>query len=224
MTPTALITGATGALGQHLTRALASSGYQVIINYRHNQRIAARLAQATTGRAIQADVTDRAAVKKLFAQAGPIDILINTVGDFIYQPLSKTAPRELAECVENNLFSAWYCLQAALPGMKKRKFGRVISFGSAGCDQLTARPFTTPYYIAKTGLLMVTRSLARDYAGSGVTINMIAPGVLPHGVRPAGAPVVSYQEIINGVLFLLSPAASRLSGAYLEISRGWRPT
>lgn len=218
---TALITGATGPLGQEITRALAQAGYRVLINYRRDRRTAKKLARETNGKIFRADVTKIGDVKKLFKLVESVDVLINGVGNFIYKPLDKTSAKELTKIIESNLLSAWYCAQAALPGMRRRKFGRIINFGSAGCDKLTARPLTTPYYIAKTGLLMLTRSLANEEKTSGITINMIAPGVLPHGVRPTGAPVVSYREITRAILATLKKKG--LTGAYCEVSRGWRP-
>lgn len=221
---TALITGSTGKLASEIAKALAAEGYLVILNYRSNKKAVQKLSREIGAKKIiQADVTNPTDVKKLFKQAGPVDILINGVGDFIYKPLEKTSEAEFTECVENNLMSAWYCTKAALPLMRKRKSGHIINFGSAGCDQLTARPFTTPYYIAKTGLLMLTRSLAREEYGRGIHINMISPGVLPHGIRPEGAPVIEYSDIVNGVLFLLSSTAKKITGANLTISAGWKP-
>lgn len=221
---TALVTGSTGKLASEIAKALSIEGYRVILNYRSNRKAAEKLARSVEAyKVIQADVTKPNDVKRLFKAAGPIDVLVNGVGDFIYKPLEKTSEAEFTECVENNLMSAWYCTKAALPSMRKKKFGHIINFGSAGCDQLTTRPFTTPYYIAKTGLLMLTRSLAREEYDRDIHINMISPGVLPHGVRPDGAPVIEYSDIVNGVLFLLSSEAKKITGTNLTISAGWKP-
>lgn len=218
-----LITGGTGKLATVLAKALAGLGHNIIINYRSDKKTALALAKQIKAQTIKADVTKVSDVKKMFNKIGKIDVLINCVGDFIYKPLNKTLEQEFAKCVENNLFSAWYCIKKVLPQMRKQRFGRIINFGSAGCSQITARPFTAPYYIAKTGLLMLTRSLAREEINNGITVNMISPGVLPHGVRPPGAPIIGYAAIANAVLFLLDEVANQITGANLDVSSGWRP-
>lgn len=222
---TVLITGATGALGKVIARALANAGYPVVLNYRTDKKTAEKMARSLPGaKTICADVTDAAAVRAMFKTIGPVAVLINTVGNFIYQPLQKTSNRAFADCVTNNLFSAWYCINSALPGMRKTRFGRIINFGSAGSDQLTARPFTAPYYVAKSGLLILTKSLARELVGSGITVNMVSPGILPTSdVHPAGAPVVSLDDIVRAVLFLLNDISGAVNGANLDVTAGWRP-
>ena len=222
---TALITGATGVLGGAIAIALAKNGCQVILNYRTDKEAAEKLSKALPGtRIIQADAANDKEAAALLKAAGPVDILINTVGNFIYQPLRKISNKDFADCVANNLFSAWYCINSALPAMRKKRFGRIINFGSAGADQLTARPLTAPYYIAKSGLLILTKSPARELAGGGITANMISPGILPTSVaRPTGAPVVSLDDIVRAVLFLINDVAGAVNGANLDITAGWRP-
>ena len=225
MKRTALITGATGELGKNLARALSQTGYAVIINYRKNKVAAERLATDIKARAVlQADVTNPIEVTELFKKTGKIDVLINNVGDFIWKPLAKTSNEEFSNVLQNNLLSAWYCTKAALPKMRTQKFGRILNFGSAGCDQITTRPMTTPYYIAKTGLLMLTKSLAKEEQKNGITINMVSPGILPSSfVKPDKAPMVSFDDITRAVLFLVADESQAVSGANIEVTGGWRP-
>ena len=160
----------------------------------------------------------------MFHQVGPVDMLVNTVGSFIYKPLAQTSLEEFHECIHNNLMTAWYCTKAALPAMRKKHYGRIINFGCVGCDQITSRPKTTPYYIAKTGLLMLTKSLAREEAARGITINMISPGVMPTGVKPtADAPIIPFDAVARVVLWLTHDDQKYINGANLEVSAGWRP-
>ncbi len=225
MKKTILITGATGKLGQHLAETFSKAGYEIIINYRHNETAAKKLAKKIDAKfVVQSEVTKLDEVKKMFKKIGPIDILINSVGDFIWKPLARTSEQEFHDTLHSNLLSAWYCIKAALPGMRKQKFGRIINFGSAGCDQITTRPMTTPYYIAKTGLLMLTKSLAKEEGENGITINMISPGVLASSVvRPPGAPVIQFDDIAASVLFLIAETNPHINGANLEVTGGWRP-
>lgn len=225
MKKTVLITGTTGKLGQYLAETLTNVGYEVIINYRKNESVAKKLAKKIGAKlVVRSDVTKLAEVKKMFKAIGPVDVLINNVGGFIWKPLSETSEQEFHDMLHSNLLSAWYCAKAALPGMRKQKFGRIINFGSAGCDQITTRPMTTPYYIAKTGLLILTKSLAKEEGKNGITINMVSPGVLASSVvRPPGAPIIQFDDIAKAVLFLISQDSPHVNGANLEVTGGWRP-
>ncbi len=224
-TRTVLITGATGALGTHIAMALSKTGYTVILNYRKNKPAVEKIAQKIGAKTIvQADVTKLNEVQKMFKKIGRVDVLINTVGDFIWKPLADTSEEEFVSVLNSNLLSAWYCTKVALPAMRKQKYGRIINFGSAGCDQITTRPMTTPYYIAKTGLLMLTKSLARELANTGVTVNIISPGILPTSlVKPPGAPIMKFDDIANAVLFLVETKSPVITGANIKVSGDWKP-
>lgn len=221
---TAFIAGAGQRLGKTIAKTLHQAGYKVILHYYKSEKQTKLLAKKLGCQTVQANLTNLDEVKKMFASLPHIDILINTVGGFIFKPLSETKPEELVEVIHNNLVTAWYCDITVLPSMRKKKFGRVIHFGSVGCDQITARPNTTPYYMAKTSLLMLTKSLANEHQNTGVTINMISPGVLPTGVKPSSKiPVIPFDDIARGVLFLVSNESKNINGTNLEISGGWRP-
>ncbi|MEK7643899.1 MAG: SDR family oxidoreductase [Patescibacteria group bacterium] len=221
----ALITGSTSELGQTIAELLAQNGYELYLHY-HNQTDEAKKLAARVGakKIIKVDLMKKTAVKKMFKEIGRVDALVNGVGGFIYSPLAKTTVEEFEQCFANNFLTALYCANAVIPGMRKNRFGRIINFGSVGCDQITARPLTTPYYIAKTALLMLTKSLAREETKNGITVNMISPGVLPGGVKPnADAPIIPYESVAEAVLFLLNEKNGNVSGGNLDISGGWRP-
>lgn len=226
MKKTALITGAAKGLGAQLSRSLAQEGYSVILHYHTSKSEVEKLADEIGAQQIvQADLTNLSQVKQMFETIDPIDVLINNVGDFIYQPLLETKEEDFDYCIQNNLNSAWYCMKQALDKMKEKKWGRIINFGCTNCDQLSIRPCTTPYYIAKSGLLMVSRELARELTNTGVTINMVSPGVLPTGHSADNPDVVTvpFDAIVRAVLFLISDNSSHINGANLEVSGGWRP-
>ncbi len=221
---TVFIAGAGQRLGKTIAQTLHAAGYNVILHYYKSEKQTKLLAKKLHAQTVQADLTNLPEVKKMFVTLPHIDILINTVGGFIFKPLSKTKSQELVDVLHNNLVTAWYCDSTVLPNMRKKKFGRIVHFGSVGCDQITARPNTTPYYMAKTSLLMLTKSLAAEHKNTGVTINMISPGVLPTGVKPGPeVPVIPFDDIARGVLFLVSNESTHINGANLEISGGWRP-
>lgn len=221
---TVLITGAGQRLGKVIATTLAQAGYSLILHYHTSKKETEKLGATLNAKIVQADLSQPSEVTALFKKMPHVDSIINTVGSFIYKPLSKTSSQEFESCIENNLFVAYRLAEQALPKMKKRKFGRIINFGSVGCDQVTARPLTTPYYIGKTGLLMLTKSLAQEYQNTGVTINMVTPGVLPTGVKPKEkVPIITFDDVARAVLFLLSTESQNFNGSNIEISGGWRP-
>lgn len=110
--------------------------------------------------------------------------------------------------------------------MQKKKWGRIINFGCVGADNLTIREKTTPYYIAKSGVIMLTKVLAYEYAKYGITINSISPGILQTSVAKPKTPTgkfAEFEDIINAVNFLLKDDSSYINGANLEVAGGWRP-
>lgn len=221
---TVFIAGAGQRLGKAIAKKFAGEGYSLILHYYKSEKQTKLLAKKLDTQTVQADLTNLSEVQKMFASLPNIDILINTVGGFIFKPLTKTKSQELVDVLHNNLVTAWYCDSMVLPHMRKKKFGRIIHFGSVGCDQITARPNTTPYYMAKTSLLMLTKSLAAEHKNTGVTINMVSPGILPTGVKPSSdAPVIPFDDIAKAVLFLVSNESTNINGANLEVSGGWRP-
>lgn len=219
-----LITGATGPLGQTLAKELSLAGYKLLLHYHRDKKTAEQLAKKFKAKLLKANLENPQEVAEMFKKIKHLDGLINGVGSFIYKKLKNTKTEELEKIIANNLLTSWYCIKEALSKMRRQKFGRIISFGSVGCDQITVRPQTTPYYIAKTGLLMLTKTLAREENKNNITINLISPGILPHGLKPQkNIPNIKFDDVAQAVLFLLSKEAGAISGANLDISRGWRP-
>lgn len=236
MAGVAVVTGSARGLGSALAAELAKSGYSVVVNYRKSRRDALETLQAVRrwqrdSAAIRADVSDEKAVNRLFSAVlssyGKVDVLVNNVGDFIYKPLASTTPREFSDVLESNLMTAVLCTAEVLPSMRKARFGRIINMGCAGCDRMVTPPRTTPYYIAKTGLLMLTRSLASSEIRFGITVNMVSPGVLETSVaklqRMPGGRHVRFSDVAGAVNFLVGPGSGYVTGANIEVSGGWQP-
>ena len=224
----ALVTGGGKGLGRQIAIELARAGATVIINYRSDKLAAEEtllLVQefSASSRIIQADVTQPPEVDRLFesirSDYGEVDILINNVGDFIFKPLMETSDSEFSVTVESNLHAAFFCSRRVLESMGPG-YGRIINIGAVGADRLLLRKRTAPYYIAKTGLFMLTKILSLE-CGEGTTVNMVSPGVLPNGIRPDGARVVAYEDVTRAVLFLAGEDAKEVTGANIEVSGGW---
>src|SRR5439155_15456038 len=115
---------------------------------------------------------------------GRIDALVNCAGPYRRVDLLQETPAGWREMFDDNLHSAFYVSQAVAPGMIARRWGRILAFSLATADRLTAQPSFTAHYIAKVGILVLVRSLARVLAPHGVTVNAISPGFIDSGRLP----------------------------------------
>jgi NAD(P)-dependent dehydrogenase (short-subunit alcohol dehydrogenase family) len=230
----ALVTGSAKNLGRAIALNLSQQGAKLAIHYNSSEQEAKKtlneMKKYSAGILVQADLTKPKDVISMFdsisKKLGEIDILINLVGNFIYQPISNTSFEKFRDVIESNLYSTFLCCKAALPSMKKKKWGRIINFGCVAADNLTIREKTTPYYMAKSAVLMLTKVLACEYAASNITINSISPGILSTSIVKAETPTGRYAEftdIINAINFLLKEESNYINGVNLEIGGAWRP-
>ncbi len=186
--------------------------------------------------ALQCDVSDPAASKQLVEQVearwGKIDALINGAGPYHRVNLFDETTAGWREMFDGNLHPIFYLGQAVAPGMKARKYGRIINFSMANADQMVAQPEVTGHYIAKAGVLILTRTLAKLLAPYGITVNAISPGFIDSGSAPpeelAGVVkripagyVGTVEDTVSAVRYLLSDEARYVNGANLHLSGGW---
>jgi 3-oxoacyl-[acyl-carrier protein] reductase len=237
----ALITGGAKGIGRAVALDLAAQGWSVAICYRTSEREAddTRVAIERHGvRAltIQADVSDPVAaeglVHRVEGEWQRIDALINGAGPYHRVNLLDETVEGWRSMFANNLDPVFYLARAVAPGMKTRNWGRIVSFAMANADQHVAQPFVTAHYIAKAGVLILTRSLAKLLASHGITVNTISPGFIASGSAPeselasmvknipAGY-VGSLGDAVSAVRFLLSDEARYVTGANLHLSGGW---
>jgi NAD(P)-dependent dehydrogenase (short-subunit alcohol dehydrogenase family) len=180
----ALVTGAGKRIGRSVALRLASEGADVIVNYRTSKAEAEEVTAqiAALGRravAIQADVAKKADVTALFAavekEFGRLDILVNNVGMFFAAKFEELTEEQWDRIMNTNLKSQFLCSQAAAPLLRRSGRGRIVNFASLG--GLLAWPSYTHYCVSKTGVIMLTRCLARALAPE-ITVNAIAPGTI----------------------------------------------
>ncbi len=237
----ALITGGAKGIGRAIALDLAAQQWSVAICYRTSKAAADETSAAIRTRggqalAVQCDVSDPKAVGDLVSQVESrwdrIDALINGAGPYHRVNLFDETPTGWREMFEGNLHPIFYLGQAVAPGMKARKQGRIINFSMANADQMVAQPEVTGHYIAKAGVLILTRTLAKLLAPYGITVNAISPGFIDSGSAPpdelAGVVkripagyVGSVGDTVAAVRYLLSEEARYVNGANLHLSGGW---
>lgn len=239
--PVALITGGAKGIGRGIALDLAARHWRIALCYRTSEAEANATAEdimARGGRslAIRCDVSDPVAAKNLIARVeqewGRIDVLVNGAGPYHRINLFDETVEGWNEMFDGNLHPIFYLAQAVAPGMKTRKAGRIINFSMANADQMEAQPDVTGHYIAKAGVLILTRTLAKLLAPHGVTVNAISPGFIDSGSAPpqelaamtrripAGY-IGTVDDTVAAVRYLLSDEARYVNGANIQISGGW---
>ena len=181
----ALVTGASRGIGRAIALALARAGAAVAVNYRERDEEAAavvEIIQKNGGRAVAvgADVSLAAAVKGMVydveERLGPIDILVNNAGMAAMRGLDDITEEDFDRMIAVNLKSVFLCIQAVLPGMRARRWGRIVNLSSIAARGTGG--VSVVYNASKAGLEGLTRGYAGRLAAEGVTVNAIAPGLI----------------------------------------------
>lgn len=235
----ALVTGGARKFGASVCRHLADRGYRVAINYRTSRTQAESLVKRIRGRggqaiACHADVTRHREVRKMIGRVdrtfGRLDVLINNVGDYLEKPLARVSMEEWETIIRSNLTSAFLCSREALPLMRKRRGGRIVMIGYAPAGKLAASPRCAVYHLAKTGALILAKSMAVEEARHGITVNMISPGTIFNSVKkPSTTPLdyipvgrfCRYDDLLGMLDYLLSEEASYVTGGHFVVSGGY---
>jgi 3-hydroxybutyrate dehydrogenase len=252
---TALVTGSTSGIGLACARALAAEGANLVINGFGDadaiEANCAKLERASGGRVLHsgADLTRPAEIQAMIVDAelelGAVDILINNAGTQHVAPVDEFPPEKWDLIIALNLSAAFHCIRLALPGMKAKGWGRIISTASA--HSLVASPNKAAYVAAKHGLAGLTKTVALETATVGITVNCISPGYvwtplvenqIPDTMKARG---LTREQVINDVmlaaqptktfvtveqvaalaLFLCRDEASAITGANLSMDGGW---
>jgi len=229
----ALITGSTRGIGFSIARRLALSGYEVILNYAHDEKRAKKASSelrnlSSNVSVIRADVTDEGDLRRLIEAAEPLSLLVNNVGDFLFKPLLETTKTEWDSIIASNLTSAFLCCRGVIPSMRARKSGRIINIASMNAGIVRPTPNTLPYAIANAGIIMLTKTLAQTEGRFGIRVNAVCPGFVESSEHtpPDVARTIPLRrlamadEIAEAVLFLASDRASYITGAVLDVHGG----
>ncbi len=237
----ALITGGAKGIGRAIALDLAAAGWDIALCYRTSEREAAGTAALVrkAGRRAMAercDVSDPAAADAFAAQVerefGPVEALINCAGPYHRVNILEETPAGWNEMFAHNLHAVFYMGKALAPAMKARKSGRIVNFSMANADQMVAQTEVTAHYIAKAGVLILTRTLAKALAPHGITVNAISPGFINSGSAPEAELAAMAKKIpagyigelkdaVSAVRFLLSDDARYITGTNIHLSGGW---
>jgi 3-hydroxybutyrate dehydrogenase len=250
-----IVTGSTSGIGLAIARALAKEGANVTINGFgeaadiEKERANIEKEFGVTALYSNADMTKPEEIRAMVAEAesklGSVDILVNNAGVQYVSPIEEFPVDKWNLIIAINLSAAFHAIAAAFPGMKSRKWGRIVSTASA--HSLVASPFKAAYVSAKHGIAGLTKTAALEGATFGITVNCISPGYvwtplvekqIPDTMKARN---LTKEQVINDVLLLAQPtkefvtadqvaslavylcsdAASQITGANLSMDGGW---
>ena len=237
----AVVTGGSRGIGRAICQALAAAGAHVVVNYQGNEAAAAEtlasLEQAGgRGELLRFDVSDAeasdAALHEVSKRHGRLDILVNNAGVSIDQLLLRVTQEQIDKTFGINVSGALFCAKSAIRPMMKKRSGRIINVSSVVGEMGNAGQAV--YSASKAALIGLTKTLAREYASRGVTVNAVAPGfiatdmtsTMPEEAQkwvlsqtPLGR-VGSPDEVAAAVLFLASDEAAYITGQVLRVNGG----
>ena len=251
----AIVTGSTSGIGLGIATALAADGMNVVLNgFGEAGEIEKTRAEIESAHGVDAlysgaDMTKPEEIAAMVSEAedqlGSVDVLVNNAGIQHVSPIEEFPVAKWDAIIAINLSSAFHTIRAAFPGMKARRWGRIINLASA--HGLVASPFKSAYVSAKHGILGLTKTVALEGAQHGITANAICPGYvktplvekqIPDTAKARG---ITEEEVIRDVLlaaqptkefvtveqlgalavFLCSDAAASINGASLPVDGGW---
>ena len=237
----AVVSGGSRGIGRACAESLAAAGWTVAVGYRTREADAKEALEAlesagTPGMAVFLDVTDESSVQEAFRrvsdEAGPVTGLVNNAGYSRDGLLLKYSMEEYERTMSTNLRGSFLCARAALRSMLRERWGRIVNMSSAVA--LHGNAGQTVYAATKSGLIGLTRSLAREVGGKGITVNALCPGLLETEMTshlndearayyldqtPARRPA-TLEEVAAVVRFLMTEEASYVNGAAIPVDGG----
>jgi 3-oxoacyl-[acyl-carrier protein] reductase len=243
---TALITGSARGLGASIAHYLASQGIKVGINYRNSYHDASSLQEELQNKygvpslLIQGDVRIPAHSEKMVHEIiekwGRLDILIHNAGPYIKErkKLTDYSLEEWQEIIEGNLSSAFYLFRAAIPHMRKNKWGRIVTIGFDKANSAPGWMYRSAFAAAKSGLVSLTKTIALEEAEYCITANMVCPGDITDEYKdkkieevrtirdetsPVGRPGTG-EDIARAISFFCNEESDFITGSVLEVTGG----
>jgi 3-hydroxybutyrate dehydrogenase len=248
---TAVVTGSNSGIGLGVARALAAAGADIVLNSftdrDEDHALAAQIGteHGVTARYIAADMSKGDDCRRLVVAAGGCDILVNNAGIQHVAAIEDFPVAKWDAVLAINLSSAFHTTAAAIPGMRARGWGRVINVASA--HGLTASPYKAAYVAAKHGVIGLTKTVALEAAGQGITCNAICPGYVltplveaqipdqmkTHGMdretvirevmlaRQPSRQFATVEQVGGTAVFLCSDAAAQITGTTISVDGGW---
>ncbi len=233
----ALVTGGSRGIGAAISKALQAEGYQVAATYAGNDEKAKAFTDETGIKTYKWDVADyeacKAGIAQVEADLGPVEVLVNNAGITRDAPFHKMTPEQWSEVMNTNLSGVFNMTHPIWPGMRERKFGRVITISSINGQK--GQFAQANYAAAKAGDIGFTKALAQEGARAGITVNVICPGyintemmsTIPEKVMnevilpqiPVGR-LGEASEIARAVVFLASDDAGFVTGSTLSANGG----
>jgi 2-hydroxycyclohexanecarboxyl-CoA dehydrogenase len=240
----AVVTGGGSGMGEAICHELGRRGLRVAVldvNEAAAQRVTDDLrAEGVTALGVGADVTDRSAVERVFAKVrgelGPVTVLVTSAGMFGFSAFCDITAESWSRIIDVNLTGTFHCCQVALPDMVDANWGRIVMISSSSAQR--GSPFAAHYAASKGAVITLTKSLAREYASHGITVNNIPPsgietpmqhqvqaaGFLPSNEQIAANIPLGYlgtgADVAAAVGFLCSEEARYITGQVLGVNGG----
>jgi len=236
----AIVTGSSKGIGRGIAQRLAQDGYTIVVNYLRDAAAAQEtvaLAQAHTPRSlsIQADIATPEGAQRLIDETltlfGQIDVLVNNAGPFLIKSVLETEIDEWRHVIDGNLSSVFYCTKYVLPSMRAHKRGNIVNLGSLNVETVRGAPTTAAYNAAKSGVIVLTKSVARSEARYGIRCNAVNPGFIETyatteadrrelpSLVPLGT-LGTADDIAETIAFLVSDKARYITGAVVNVHGG----
>jgi 3-oxoacyl-[acyl-carrier protein] reductase len=237
-----VVTGGSRGIGKGIALRLAQDGARIAIAYRANKTAAQQAlrqlqAAGADCLAVETDISQPARAEQLIKtiadRYGRIDVVVNNVGDFRWGMLAESSLEDWQAIFDSNVMTVLYMCRAALPQMRKGRWGRIINLGAVGAERAFGQAKISAYAAAKAAVVAMSRSLALEEAKNGITVNVVNPSSIDEKdltreearkLRDARFPIgrpPTVEDVAAAVAFFASEEAEYVTGQVVNVSGGW---